>query len=154
MRFCGLLAALCAAALTAGSAGASEVREFADSTQRERYEQLVRDLRCLVCQNQSLADSDADLARDLRDEVYQIIQSGKSDQEAVAFLVDRYGDFVLYRPPLKPATWLLWSGPFLLLAAGLGFIWHRTRQRARTLPSSLTPEEQARLLELKKRIQE
>ena len=83
---------------------ASEVREFENPDQQQRYENLVKDLRCLVCQNQSLADSDADLAKDLREEVYGIIRSGKSDQEAVQFLVDRYGDFVLYRPPFSSVT--------------------------------------------------
>jgi cytochrome c-type biogenesis protein CcmH len=129
------------------------VREFADAAHRQRYERLVEDLRCLVCQNQSLADSDADLARDLRDEVYQIIQSGKSDEEAVKFLVDRYGDFVLYRPPVNPTTILLWSGPFLLLGAGLAFIWQRTRRRRRDLlPDVLSPAEQDRLKRLEKDI--
>ena len=103
-------------------ASATEIRTFKDTTEQLRYERLVEELRCLVCQNQSLADSDADLARDLRDEVYQIIQSGKSDEEAVQFLVERYGDFVLYRPPVKPTTWLLWFGPLLLLVFAIGLL--------------------------------
>lgn len=102
-------------------AGTVEIRQFSDPSQQQRYERLIDDLRCLVCQNQSLADSDADLARDLRDEVYQIIQSGQNEEEAIRFLTDRYGDFVLYRPPFKPVTLLLWGGPFLLLAAALFF---------------------------------
>jgi cytochrome c-type biogenesis protein CcmH len=136
--FCGFAAAI----------GATEIRTFKDANEQQRYERLVEELRCLVCQNQSLADSDADLARDLRDEVYQIIQSGKSDEEAVQFLVDRYGDFVLYRPPVKPITWLLWVGPFLALAGGLLFIRLRTRQQATTRPPDLSAAERERLRQL------
>ena len=128
---------------------AVEIREFADPGQQRRYEQLIDDLRCLVCQNQSLADSDADLARDLRDEVYQIIQSGKSEQEAIRFLTDRYGDFVLYRPPFKAITLLLWLGPFLLLIGAGWFLFRHARRRA-TLPEpSLTEAEKARLAQLR-----
>ena len=130
------------------AAGATEVRTFKDVAEQERYEHLLGELRCLVCQNQSLADSDADLARDLRDEVYQIIQSGKSDEEAVKFLVDRYGDFVLYRPPVNITTLLLWTGPFLLLASGLLFIRLRTRNRASERPLDLSPAERERLRQL------
>ena len=134
-------------------ASAAEVRTFANPDQQQRYENLVKDLRCLVCQNQSLADSDADLAKDLRDEVYDIIQSGKSDREAVQFLVDRYGDFVLYRPPFSPMTLLLWLGPLLLLLAGLVFIWRRSRQRTAAAAPELSPEERARLDDLRNNIQ-
>jgi cytochrome c-type biogenesis protein CcmH len=129
---------------------ASEVREFANPDQQQRYETLVKDLRCLVCQNQSLADSDADLAKDLRDEVYDIIRSGKTDQEAVKFLVDRYGDFVLYRPPFSSLTLLLWLGPALLLLIGLLFIWRRSRHQDEVAAAELTPAERARLEELRK----
>ena len=101
---------------------AAEIREFNEPAKQQAYENLVRELRCLVCQNQSLADSDADLAKDLRTEVYNIIQSGKSEEDAVKFLVDRYGDFVLYNPPLKPATTLLWLGPFALLLGSLVYL--------------------------------
>ncbi|MFB6259517.1 MAG: cytochrome c-type biogenesis protein, partial [Thiohalorhabdaceae bacterium] len=77
---------------------------------------LLGKLRCLVCQNQSLADSDADLAQDLRDEVYvHMVEKGKTNEAIVDYLVDRYGDFVLYRPPFEPATYLLWFGPLVLL---------------------------------------
>lgn len=149
MKFVALLACL----LYIGAAAANEVRTFQDPLQQQRYENLVKDLRCLVCQNQSLADSDADLARDLRDEVYQIIQSGKSDQEAVKFLVDRYGDFVLYRPPFSATTLLLWAGPLLLLLAGLTFIWRRSKNRSTSFAADLTPAEQKRLSEWQKKIQ-
>ena len=82
------------------------------------YYLLIEEIRCLVCQNQSLADSNAPLAQDLRNEVFKMIQTNKSNNEIMEFLVERYGDFVLYRPPLKKNTWLLWFGPFLFLVIG------------------------------------
>lgn len=132
---------------------AVEVREFASEEQRQRYESLLNELRCLVCQNQSLADSDADLAKDLRNEVYDIIQSGKSEAEAIRFLTDRYGDFVLYRPPLKPITLLLWGGPVLLLGAGGAFVWRQGKRRRQLASIELTEDERRRLERLRKRIE-
>ncbi|MDD2767732.1 MAG: cytochrome c-type biogenesis protein CcmH [Methylococcus sp.] len=147
LYFCGLLACL--------PADAMEVRQFDDPAKQGRYEDLIKDLRCLVCQNQSLADSDAELAQDLRTEVYNIIQSGKSSEEAVQFLTDRYGDFVLYRPPFKSITLLLWFGPFLLLAGGTFFLWRQARRRAEPAPQDLelSAEERQRLQQLKDRFQ-
>jgi cytochrome c-type biogenesis protein CcmH len=92
---------------------------FEDPVQEQRYRELIDELRCLVCQNQSLADSHAELAQDLRNEVFAMIIQGDSDDTIIAFLVDRYGDFVLYRPPLKFTTWLLWFGPLLGLMIAL-----------------------------------
>jgi cytochrome c-type biogenesis protein CcmH len=97
---------------------------FQDAEIERRYQKLAAELRCLVCQNQSLADSHADLAQDLRDEVYRMLNDGKTDDEIVGFLVERYGDFVLYRPPVAGITYLLWFGPLLLLA-GAGVVWWR-----------------------------
>ena len=91
--------------------------EFEDSKQEERYKQLVEELRCLVCQNQSLADSNADLAQDFRDEIYKKILEGQSNSEIINYLVTRYGDFVLYKPPVKTKTLFLWFGPFVLLVS-------------------------------------
>ena len=88
---------------------------FEDPVMQSKYEQLISEIRCLVCQNQSLADSDAPLAQDLRNEIFKMIKSEKSNNQITEFLVERYGDFVLYRPPLKDNTWLLWFGPFLFL---------------------------------------
>jgi cytochrome c-type biogenesis protein CcmH len=141
--------------LLSGAVFATEIRQFDDPVKQERYERLLKDLRCLVCQNQSLADSDADLARDLRNEVYGIIQSGKSTEEAAQFLVDRYGDFVLYRPPFKGITVLLWTGPFLLLGGGFAFLWRQARRRAAKdgVNSTLSDEERARLRQLQDRFQ-
>lgn len=91
-----------------------------DPVVEQRLISIAEDLRCLVCQNESLAGSRADLANDLRREVRELIKAGKSDADIKEFLVSRYGDFVLYKPPVKPTTWLLWFGPLLLL---LGAIW-------------------------------
>ena len=103
--------------------------EFDHPEQAARYQKLAQELRCLVCQNQSLADSHADLAQDLRNEVYRMITAGQSDREIVDFLVARYGEFVLYRPPVSPLTWLLWFGPALLLLIAAGVWWRIARAR-------------------------
>jgi cytochrome c-type biogenesis protein CcmH len=83
---------------------------------------ISEELRCLVCQNQTIADSNADLAVDLRNQVREKLQQGMSERDIVAYMVQRYGDFVLYRPPVKSITWLLWFGPFLLLIGGIIFL--------------------------------
>jgi cytochrome c-type biogenesis protein CcmH len=99
-----------------------------------RLKKLEEELRCLVCQNQSLADSNAPLAEDLRREVRSLAAAGKDDAEIKQFLVARYGDFVLYRPPVKSTTLLLWAGPFILLAGGIGVWWVVLRRRTRVAP--------------------
>ena len=111
------------------AAGAAAAQAPADEA---RYQALINELRCLVCQNQSIAESNAPLAADLREQVRKQIEAGRSDAEIVAFLTDRYGDFVLYRPPFKARTWLLWLGPFLALLAGAGLValFIRRTQRA------------------------
>jgi cytochrome c-type biogenesis protein CcmH len=91
---------------------------FKDPEQEARFHQLTVELRCLVCQNQNLADSDAPLAQDLRREIYDMMQAGRSDDEIKQFLIDRYGDFVLYMPPIKSNTLLLWLMPAFLLVGG------------------------------------
>lgn len=102
---------------------------FEDAAQERRFHRLVAELRCVMCQNQSLADSNAQIAHDLRREVLLLMQQGNSDAEIKDYLVARYGDFVLYRPRVDPRTWLLWFGPLLLIAAGGGVIWHILRTR-------------------------
>lgn len=131
-------------------AHAAEATDLAqDPVVEQRLIAISEELRCLVCQNESLAGSRADLANDLRREIRTLIQDGKSDPEIMEFLVSRYGDFVRYRPPVKPLTWLLWFGPaVLLLLAGLG-LWRMVRRnRPQTTPLELTPAqmEQARAL--------
>lgn len=93
----------------------------------KRYEKLAKELRCLVCQNQSLSDSPADFASDLRKEVETLLIAGKSNQEIKTLLVSRYGDFILYNPPWQPNTWILWTFPFLLLFIGSGIWWSFSR---------------------------
>jgi cytochrome c-type biogenesis protein CcmH len=103
-----------------------------DPAVEKRLVNIAEELRCLVCQNESLAGSQADLAKDLREEVRGLIKSGKSDEEVKDFLVSRYGDFVLYRPQVKPVTYALWAGPFILLLVGIvalvGFLRKRSKQ--------------------------
>jgi len=106
---------------------AIEAYEFESVQMEADYNKLIDELRCLVCQNQNLSASDADLARDLRRETYQMLQEGKSPQQVVEFMVERYGDFVLYRPQFKSTTYLLWLGPFLLLLSVLYLLIRRLR---------------------------
>ncbi|HEU0204496.1 MAG TPA: cytochrome c-type biogenesis protein [Burkholderiaceae bacterium] len=126
--------------------GTPAVADEAVATQRDpvmarREHDLAAQLRCLVCQNQSIAESNAELAVDLRNKVREQIAAGKSDREIIDYMTARYGDFVLYRPPFKGLTALLWLGPGLLLAAGLLIAWRVIR--ARRLPAALTPEQHA-----------
>jgi len=131
----------------ASAAGAVfEERDFDDASQRERYRTLIYELRCLVCQNQNLADSNADLAADLRREIHRMIVDGNSDAEIIDFMVARYGDFVLYRPPLETKTVILWIGPFILGIAGLALLFtHLRRRRAAADAAPLTTDERKRL---------
>ena len=119
----------------AGVATAQEARPLAENPQVEaRLKALAVELRCLVCQNQTLADSNAPLAEDLRREVREMIAKNMSDQDIINFLVERYGDFVLYRPPLRATTTVLWIGPFLLLAVAGTVLIMALRRRQKTLP--------------------
>lgn len=113
----------------------------ADPVLEERVNKLSEELRCLVCQNQSLADSHAELAIDLKNQVRDMLKQGMSDKQVIDFMVQRYGDFVLYRPPVKSTTWLLWGGPFLLLIAALAVFFVKMRRRPQSEP--LTAEEHA-----------
>jgi cytochrome c-type biogenesis protein CcmH len=99
----------------------------------QRLKNLETELRCLVCQNQTLADSSAGLAEDLRKEVRTLAEQGKSNDEIKQFLTTRYGDFVLYNPPVKRITWLLWFGPFMLLAAGAGIFFFIVSRRSKAV---------------------
>lgn len=118
-----LVAGLCLLAFAAATLqpawAADTPLEFADPAQQARYQKMIADLRCLVCQNQTLADSEADLAQDLREQIYERMNRGDSDKQIIEFLLDRYGDFVLYNPPLQENTWVLWFGPFVLLAIAI-----------------------------------
>ena len=117
---------------------------FESTADRERYETLLEELRCLVCQNQSLSDSHADLAQDLRDQVYKMIGEGKNNTEIADFMVARYGDFVLYKPPVKSATWLLWFGPLILVVVAFAIVAMFARGRTRG-PVPLSDDERKRV---------
>jgi cytochrome c-type biogenesis protein CcmH len=105
-----------------------------------RVQKLAAELRCLVCQNQTIADSHADLATDLRRQIREMLQAGKTDQEVLDFMTQRYGDFVLYRPPVKPTTALLWAGPALLVAGGAAALIWVLRRRAKMAPEAFEPD--------------
>lgn len=121
-----------------------EVHDFSSTEQEARYKSLIHELRCLVCQNQNLADSNADLAKDLRQQTYDMIIQGASDQEIVDYMVARYGDFVLYRPPFRLSTALLWVGPFIILLAGVMILMVVIRRRKRQPAAELTEAERER----------
>lgn len=124
-----ILTLLCASQTDA----AFNLKQFNNPEHAKRYEGLIYQMRCLVCQNQTIADSDADLAKDLRDEIFKMIEAGKTDQEIIDFMVTRYGEFVLYKPRIEQKTWLLWGGPVLLLLAGiLVLILNTTKRNKKT----------------------
>ncbi|WP_127477013.1 cytochrome c-type biogenesis protein [Sulfurivermis fontis] len=119
---------------------------FDTPEQEARFNKLSQELRCLVCQNQNIADSNAGLALDLRRQIHEMILAGKSDAQIIEFMTQRYGDFVLYRPPLRAGTLLLWVGPFvLLLVGGVALAWFVRRRVATTSETPLSEEEQRRL---------
>jgi cytochrome c-type biogenesis protein CcmH len=137
----------CAATVLALNASAKEAAPLAE----DPVVNIAGELRCLVCQNESLAGSQADLAKDLRREVRDLIKDGKSDQEVKDFLVSRYGDFVLYRPQIKPETYLLWAGPFVLLIIGIVVLVRYLRRRGTQIAAApLSDEERKRAEELLK----
>lgn len=129
---------------------ANEARPLTDDPVLEaRLMNLSKDLRCLVCQNDSLASSHADLAEDLRQEIRQQMRAGKTDQQVVDYLVARYGDFVRYNPPVKPSTYFLWYGPFLFMLGGLLTLWFFLRKRSlQTEVPNLSPELQKKAQDL------
>ena len=133
---------------TTNAHSTTESFDFSGTISEQRYRSLIEELRCLVCQNESLAGSNAELAGDLRKEVYQMMAQGQNDEQIIEFLVTRYGDFVLYNPPVKPSTYLLWFSPFILfIVAGLA-LYRSVRRRSRTAETQLTTEEQARLKQI------
>jgi cytochrome c-type biogenesis protein CcmH len=133
-------------AFAASPAIAKDAQPLADDPQlEERVMAVSRELRCLVCQNETLADSRADLAIDLRNQIREQMKAGKGDKEVIAFVTARYGDFVLYRPPIRPSTYLLWFGPFILLLAGLVLLFRYVRRRRELIVETpLTPDERRR----------
>ena len=149
-RFSHLFLLLVLALGVSGIAQAAiEVFQFDTPGHEQRFRKLTEELRCLVCQNQNLADSNADLAQDLRHQVYKMVKADKTDAEIINYMVDRYGDFVLYRPPVQSNTVLLWAGPFVLMVFALGALLLVIRRRHATAArTDLSAEEQARLRQL------
>jgi len=135
----------------AASNGREAVPMAQDPKLEARLDELSHELRCMVCQNESLASSRAELADDLRTEVRELLRSGKSDQEVKDFLVSRYGDFVLYNPEVKPLTWVLWFGPFVLLLMAVIFLGMYLRQRRDlAAPEAMSEQERERAKQLLK----
>jgi cytochrome c-type biogenesis protein CcmH len=127
-----------------------EPREFANTQQEARYKQLTSELRCLVCQNQNIADSDAPLAQDLRREVFRMLNEDRSDEQILDYMVQRYGDFVLYRPPVNSRTIALWLGPAVLAVFGLLLLWLTMKRKSAAsierVPLSKTDRDQLQTL--------
>lgn len=155
MKLHSLLMAPLAALFLSFPLHAKEAAPLAeDPVVEKRLIEISAELRCLVCQNESLAGSQAELAKDLREEVRGLIKQGKSDSEVKDFLVSRYGDFVLYRPQIKPTTYLLWAGPFLLLLIGLFTLVRYLKQRSKeVVDTPLSDEERKRAEALLKDVQ-
>jgi cytochrome c-type biogenesis protein CcmH len=131
-----LALALASTAHAAGPVGDATPVEFRDPAEEARFRALAAELRCVMCQNQSLADSDAPIAHDLRRQVLELMREGRSDAQVKAYLVERYSEFVLYEPPVRPATWGLWFGPLAFLLAGGLVVAAVVRRRARGLPTA------------------
>lgn len=128
-------------ALAMGWAQAKEAAPAAEDPVLEaRMLRITAELRCLVCQNQTIADSHAELAVDLRNQVKEMLKRGDTDQAIIDYMTARYGDFVLYRPPLKGTTWILWFGPGLLLVGGLAALWLVLHRRSRLSPDQFEPD--------------
>lgn len=126
-----------------------EYREFNNPDQQASYEKLTAELRCLVCQNQTIADSNAELAADLRRQVYEMLQQGQSEQAITQFMTDRYGDFVLYKPPFKLKTGLLWLGPIVFLMIGLLMLFMLNQRKKNTIDNNmLTAEKRQKIRQL------
>ena len=138
MRIVALLLLCCALSGVQAQESVFEEREFETIDQERRYRDLTNELRCLVCQNQSIADSNAELAAQLRGEVHSMILEGKSDADVVDFMVARYGDYVLFNPPVKNTTVLLWFGPFVILGLALIYLFRQIRAHRESL-SKITP---------------
>lgn len=148
LRLCGAVSILLLV-LTNTAVARIETHEFSSPQMETDYKYLVDELRCLVCQNQNLADSNAELAQDLRQQVYDMLKQGQSREQIVDYMVTRYGDFVLYKPPVKRTTALLWFGPalFLLLAAIVVFVFVRRQKQKQPAVSTEQQQQVHKLLD-------
>ena len=129
---------------------AVEVKQFKQPEHEQRYKKLINELRCVVCQNQNIADSNAALAKDLRKQVFKMINAGKNNNEILEFMVTRYDDFVLYRPEFNSMTFLLWVGPFILFIIGIYFLVNFVRQRKTVVIAELSNKDKEKLKQLLK----
>jgi cytochrome c-type biogenesis protein CcmH len=130
LKVAGLLLGLIAALFTLGAGAVDLNGQLEDPALQSRFESIAKELRCLVCQNESIADSNAELAVDLRRQVREMLVAGKSDDAIFKYMTDRYGDFVRFAPPLGPKTFLIWGAPFIVLILGVGIIFRVVRQRS------------------------
>lgn len=144
-----LLATLFVSLVLANAAfSAIELKEFKSAEDEKDYRELIFELRCLVCQNQNLADSNADLAIDLRRQTYEMIQDGASKQDVVDYMVERYGEFVLYRPPFTASTLLLWVGPFIILIGAMIILIRMIKSKKQEPDVTMSEEEQEKVRSL------
>lgn len=128
--------------LAVHAAYAGEAQPVGDPAIEARVTKIAEDLRCLTCMGQSIADSHSDFSSDMRREIRDMLTAGKSDKDVIDFMVQRYGDFVLYNPPVKTSTWLLWGGPFVLLIVALAVLVAKLRRREKQIPAAeLTSQE-------------
>lgn len=148
-----LFPALILLLISTNSIAGVEYKKFDDPEKEQAYKVLVDELRCLVCQNQTIADSNADLAKDLRRQVYEMLQQGKLQDEIIDFMIQRYGDFVMYNPPFKVKTGLLWICPILFLLTGLVLLVALSKRKKSELEledeSELSDEEKAKKAKIK-----
>lgn len=146
---CLLLGCLLAASLIGMASAAIDTYQFKDEDERARFRTLTEELRCPKCQNQNIADSNAPIATDLRREIFRMLEEGQSNAQIVDFLVLRYGDFVLYKPPVNTSTYLLWYGPFALLGLGAlglaGLVLRRRKVENNPAQAALSVNERERL---------
>lgn len=155
MRKLIALLLFCATALTASLALAAEAAPVGDPVVEARVKRITEELRCLTCMGQSIADSQSGFSDDMRREIREMIGQGKSDAQIMEFMVQRYGDFVLYRPPVKSSTWLLWFGPFLLFILALWLLVAKLRSRNKDIEArQLSPAEHERAASLLKESKE
>ena len=127
---------------------AVEIKKFDNEKQEQRYKYIIDELRCLVCQNQNISGSNAGLAKDLRKQVHKMILAGEDDEAIFDFMVTRYGDFVLYRPPFKASTFFLWVGPFIIFALGLFVLIRFIRRRKKVVVTELSSTDKEKLKQL------
>jgi cytochrome c-type biogenesis protein CcmH len=140
-----LVLLMLALAVCGGAVAAIDPLDFESLEQQRQYRDLIAEFRCPKCLNQNLAESDAPIAQDLRLAVYELVREGRSDDEIRRFMQERYGDFVLYRPPLRGDTLLLWFGPLVLGLVGLVVVWRIGRERSRAAPVELDEAARARV---------